>query len=70
MKKKNKKIEEELGVKPIRTKIRQKKIGRTSTKNGKISSLKNSMGISTNGKKEPGKAKNAVDSWAGTGHGA
>jgi hypothetical protein len=34
---------------------------RISTKNGKTSSPKNRMGISTNGKKTPGKAKNAVD---------
>jgi hypothetical protein len=36
-------------------------MGRTSTKNGKASSPKKSMGISTNGKKRPGKTKNAVD---------
>jgi hypothetical protein len=36
-------------------------MGRTSTKNGKILSPKNSTGISTNGKKKPGKAKNVVD---------
>jgi hypothetical protein len=39
----------------------ERKMGRTSTKNGKTSSPKNSMGISTNGKKKPRKAKNAVD---------
>jgi hypothetical protein len=45
-------------------------MGRASTKNGKTSSPKNNMGISTNGKTKPGKAKNAVDYWAGIGHGA
>jgi hypothetical protein len=34
----------------------------------KTSSPKNSMGISTNRKKKPGKAKNGVEYWAGTGH--
>jgi hypothetical protein len=36
-------------------------MGRTSTENGKTSSPKKNMGISTNGKKKPGKVKNAVD---------
>jgi hypothetical protein len=36
-------------------------MGRTSTKNGKTSSPKNSMGISTKVKKKLGKARNAVD---------
>jgi hypothetical protein len=36
-------------------------MGRTSTKNGKTSSPKNSKEISTNRKKKPKKAKNAVD---------
>jgi hypothetical protein len=57
----NEKIRQALGVKPILTQIRQIKMGRTSTKNGKTSSPKNSTGISTNGKKKPGKAKNAVE---------
>jgi hypothetical protein len=35
--------------------------GKTSTKNGETSSPKNSMGISTNRKTKPRKAKNAVD---------
>jgi hypothetical protein len=36
-------------------------MGRKYAKNGKTSSPKNSVGISTYGKKKPGKNKNAVD---------
>jgi hypothetical protein len=42
----------------------------TSTKNGKTLSPKTSTGISTNGKKKPGKANNGVDYRDRTGHGA
>jgi hypothetical protein len=61
---KNEKIGEELGVKSVLTQIRQyeEKWGEHLQRMEKIlSSPKNSMGISTNRKKKPGKAKNAVD---------
>jgi hypothetical protein len=65
----NDKIREEPGAKLILTQIRQyNEKWENIYKQWKNMSPKKSMGISTNGKKEPGKAKNAVDSWARTGH--